>query len=231
MSELTFRDLRKELMQLHKAKEYTQAFDLIEKEQTHFPDNSLEISYWRISLKALLGKQADALEIFREGLDKGDLFPPRWMERDPDLASLHPLPEFQAMIEVCRQRLAQMRSESHPDLLVRQPVKQATPLPLLIAMHGNGNNMHNTVEHWSEVTNQGWLLAVPQSSQIVGTNAFVWDERETGISEVRAHLTELNSEHMIDPERVVLGGFSMGGGQAIWMALHQSVKTDRKSVV
>jgi predicted esterase len=59
----------------------------------------------------------------------------------------------------------------------------------------------------------------------VGPNEFIWDERETGISEVRAHLAKLASDYPVDRERVVLGGFSMGGGLAIWMALKQSIKT------
>jgi predicted esterase len=69
------------------------------------------------------------------------------------------------------------------------------------------------------------LLAVPQSSQIVASEAYVWDDREKGINEIREHLAKLSSEHTIDPERVVLGGFSKGGGQAILIALHQSIKT------
>ncbi len=66
---------------------------------------------------------------------------------------------------------------------------------------------------------------MPQSSQIIEPDAFVWNERETGISEVRAHLATLSNEYRVDAERVVLGGFSRGGGQAIWMTLHQSIKT------
>lgn len=225
MAERTYKNLRQELLELYQAKEYTWAYDLVEREQANFPSDARDIAYWRISLNALLGKQREALRIIRESLVQGDWFPPIWMGREPDLVSLQPMPEFQEMIELCRQRLAQMQSEAHPELLVQQPADQTGALPLLIALHGNGNNMNTTVEHWSGITTHGWLLAVPQSSQVVGPDAFVWDERESGINEVREHLAALNNEYHIDPERVVLGGFSRGGGQAIWMALHQSIKT------
>lgn len=95
----------------------------------------------------------------------------------------------------------------------------------MIALHGNNENASVTLEYWQEITAQGWLLAVPQSSQIYDPNSFVWDDREIGISEIRAHLASLSREQTVDQNRVVLGGFSMGSGQAVWMALNQSIKT------
>lgn len=225
MSTLTIREFRQELMQLYKAKEYIQALELAEKEQANFPTRVREISYWRLCLNALLGKQAEALHIFQDVLDRGEWFSPRWVEDDSDLVSLQPLPAFQAMVEACRQHVAELQKNARPRLLVREPAEQATALPLLIALHGNASNANDTVEHWSGITTEGWLLAVPQSSQVFEAETFVWDERETGIDEIRMHLATLSGEHKLAQERVVLGGFSMGGGQAIWMALHQSLKT------
>jgi len=225
MSELTFYILQEQLMGLYNAQEYRRAFELVEQEQASFPDQSREIAYWRLCMHALLGKPAEALDIFREALDRSEWFSPTWLKDDPDLASLQQLPAFQEMTEICLQRFKEAQANVQPELLVRKPEEQQKAFPLLIAMHGNTGNMHNTVEHWNNVITQNWLLAVPQSSQIVGQDAFVWDEREIGISEVRADLTRLSREYVIDPGRVVLGGFSMGGGQAIWMALQQSIKT------
>src|SRR5215469_1091572 len=119
-----------------------------------------------------------------------------------------------------------IQASARPELFVRQPVGQAeTLLPLLIGLHGNGDNATNTLESWSGITDHNWLLAIPQSSQLEQPGAYVWDDRERGESEIREHLVQLTREHAIDSGRVVLGGFSMGGGQAIWMALHQSIKT------
>ncbi len=223
MGNTTFHDLDQQLMSLYRAKEYQQAFELVEREQRNFPDQQRQIAYWRLCMHALAGKQAEALHIFREALDRGYWFPPKWLTDDPDLVSLQPLPEFQAMVEMCRRRLAE--ANARPELLVEQPAEHSTGLPLLIALHGNGGNAGDTIKEWSKVTARGWMIAVPQSSQIVGQDAFVWDDRELAINEIRDHLAKVSGEYAIDPERVVLGGFSMGGGQAIWMALRQSIKT------
>lgn len=225
MGEKTFRDLERQAMALYRTKEYEQAFELIEREKQDYPDHGRQIAYLRMCLHALTGRQTEALAILRAALDQGEWFPPRWLVEDTDLTSLQTLPEFQQMLEVCRQRLAEAQMTSKPELFVKQPEQQSEKLPLLIAMHGNGGNGRRAQEEWDKITTQGWLLAIPQSSQIAGPDAYVWDERETGISEVRAHLAKLSDEYRVNPQRVVLGGFSMGGGQAVWMALHQAVKT------
>ena len=66
---------------------------------------------------------------------------------------------------------------------------------------------------------------MPQSSQLIGPGECIWDNREQGSREVREHLAALTRTYAIDQERVILGGFSMGGSLAIWLALHQSIKT------
>ncbi|MGH2493549.1 MAG: alpha/beta hydrolase [Ktedonobacteraceae bacterium] len=225
MDELTLRAFIQQLMKLYDAKEYAQALEQIERERTNFPENTWEIAYWRLCINALLEQPAAALQIFQEALDRGIWFSPDRLVQEPDLISLRPLPEFQKMAEICRQRFVATRSAVQPELLVLQPAKQVAALPLLIALHGNAENASVTLEYWKGITTQGWLLAVPQSSQIYDQNSFVWDDREVGISEIRAHLASLSREQTLDQNRVVLGGFSMGGGQAVWMALNQSVKT------
>lgn len=225
MSTTTFRDLDRQFTNLYSAKEYQQAFELLEREHLNFPQQKRQITYLRICMHARLDKQAEALQIFHEALEQGDWLPPQWMTDGPSLVSLQPMPQFQEMVEVCRQRLAELQDNVRPDLLVEQPAEQATERPMLIALHGNGSNASETLQEWSKVTTHGWMLAVPQSSQIVGLDAYVWDNRDLATSEIREHLAKIASDYTIDPERLVLGGFSMGGGQAIWMALHQLVKT------
>ncbi|HKV59843.1 MAG TPA: alpha/beta hydrolase [Ktedonobacteraceae bacterium] len=225
MDELTLRAFIQQLMKLYDAKEYAQALEQVERERTNYPENTWDIAYWRLCMNALLGKQTVALQIFQEALDCGTWFSPDRLAQEPDLVSLRPLPEFQKMAEVCQQRFAALRPTIQPELLVLQPAQQVATLPLLIALHGNGENARVTVAYWKDITAQGWLLAVPQSSQLYDPNSFVWNDREIGISEIRAHLASLSREQILDQNRVVLGGFSMGGGQAVWMALNQSIKT------
>ncbi len=166
MSDMAFNDLDRQLMSLYGAKEYQQAFELVERERLHFPEQRRQIAYWRLCMHALTGKQTESLQIFRETLDQGYWFAPRWLADDPDLVSLQPLPEFQEMVEICSQRLVGLKAQ--PELLIAPPEEHSTKLPLLIALHGNGGNAGNALKARNRITSRGWLLAVPQSSQVIG---------------------------------------------------------------
>lgn len=223
MNKMTFQEFRQQATVLYQTNEYTRAFALVEEKHGNFPEHSAEIAYWRLCLHTLLGKQEEALQIFREALDVGSWFGPSMLEQDPDLAALRPLAEFQEMLEVCRQRLAQARDKVQPELHIVKPVEEGKPLPLLIALHGNQGNAYESLAEWRGITARGWLLGAATSSQIDGPGCFVWNDREIGASEVRQHVATLSGEYEVDPERIVLGGFSMGGGLAAWMALTQAI--------
>lgn len=223
MDKTSFYNFQHHINRLYYANEFAQAFALIEEKSVDFPEHSAPIAYWRLCFHTLLGKQGEALQIFRETLDQGDWFGPSMLEQDPDLAELRPLAEFQEMLEVCRQRLAQAKDKVQPELHILKPVEEGKSLPLLIALHGNQGNAYESLAEWRGITAHGWLLSAATSSQIDGPGCFVWNDREIGVSEVRQHLTALNGEYVLDPERIVLGGFSMGGGLAVWMALTQAI--------
>lgn len=223
MSNQTYHDLDKQLIKLFEEKEYQQVLAVVEQEQANFPTHLLDFLYWRISIVNLLGKQELALQLFRTAIEQGSWFVPDWMVQDEDLASLRPLPEFQELLSICRQHQAAAQAKSCPDLLVIPSDPQIATPPMLITLHGNMGNMHDTAEEWCAITTRGWLLAVPQSSQMIGQTAYVWNDRERGVHEVCTHFAALNEKHAVDPGRVLLGGFSKGGGLAIWMALHQLV--------
>ncbi len=223
MSNQTYYALDKQLFKLFEEKEYQQVLDLIEQEQANFPTHTLYFVYWRICMTNLLGKREEALRLFREAVEQGYWFTPDWMAEDEDLVSLHPLPEFQSLLATCRQRLLQAQAEVRPELRVLPPDPPVAPAPLLIALHGNMSNSNDTAEEWRAITGRGWLLALPQSSQLAGQTAFVWNDRARSISEICAHFATVNEQYSVDAGRVVLGGFSKGGGLAIWMALHQLI--------
>ena len=42
-------------------------------------------------------------------------------------------------------------------------------------------------DRWGPAVSRGWLLGLPQSSQVAGPDMFVWDEREWAAREVQAH--------------------------------------------
>ena len=225
MSEITFHALFRQLIAADRANDSTRALALAEQAADRFPERAKQTLHWRICLTAGIGEQEQSLQLLREALTQGYCYPPSALEREPALTSLRDLAAFKELLEMNNERFAEIQAHARPELLVVPSVQQATTYPLLIALHGNGSNARDTSKYWTEITTQGWLLALPQSSQLIGPGECIWDNREQGSREVREHLAALTRTYAIDQERVVLGGFSMGGSLAIWLALHQSIKT------
>jgi poly(3-hydroxybutyrate) depolymerase len=212
-------------MEAYRANEYTRALAFAQQASDRFPERAKQVFHWRICLTAVSGKQEQSLQLFKEALTQGYCYPPASIEKEPDLVSLRNVAAFKELLEMNNQRFAEIQAHARPELLVVPSAQQATTYPLLIALHGNSSSARDTSKYWAEITAQGWFLALPQSSQLIGPGECIWDNRERGSGEVREHLTALTSMYAIDQERVILGGFSNGGGLAIWLALHQSMKT------
>ena len=65
----------------------------------------------------------------------------------------------------------------------------------------------------------GFVVAVPQSSQAMWKDSYVWNDLEIAKDEVARDYARLTQKYSLDPQRVVLAGHSMGGEAAIWLAL------------
>ena len=224
MTNRDFYALNKQLFALYESKAYQQVLDLVEREQANFPRHTEQLTYWRICMTNLLGRQEEALRLFREAVEQQGLwFEPDWAAQDKDLASLQPQPEFQELLAICRQRLAEAQASARPELYLVQPGQRTEKTPLFCALYGNMNNSEIALEEWRPITEHGWLLAVPQSSQLMAQGMYVWNDRARSISEICSHFTAIQEAHPLDKKRIVLGGFSKGGGLAVWMALHQLI--------
>jgi dienelactone hydrolase len=146
------------------------------------------------------------------------------LREDDDLDSLQGLPEFERLAAICEERYATAVAQATPQLLTVEPKHASRPFPLLLALHGNNSNSETSVEYWRSAVDRGWLLALPQSSQLGDFDVYVWNDRERAIAEVREHAATIQGEYVIDPARVVVGGFSMGGGLAIWLAVSGAIE-------
>jgi predicted esterase len=84
-----------------------------------------------------------------------------------------------------------------------------------------GGNAAGIAAYYRDLAQQGWLVAALQSSQISNPGGYVWDDHDVAVQEITEHYAGLCAEYPIDPQRVVLAGFSQGGGLAIQLAFEQ----------
>jgi predicted esterase len=211
-------------LRLHREKKYAEAFDLLTREGTRFPDRNPRIQFWRACMASRLGETQQALSILQAAVGAGYWYSEHQLRRDDDLEPLWNLPEYDGLVDVCLERFAAAQAEAKPELVVVEPASGPGPWPLLIALHGNSSSAQASIEYWRPAVSSGWLVALPQSSLIGGPDAFVWNDWALAEKEVAAHFRALQKRYEIDEERVALGGFSMGAGAATWLALKGTPK-------
>jgi predicted esterase len=151
----------------------------------------------------------------------GQWFSTRMLRQDPDLASLQGIPEFERLVSACEElrSAAQAKAESRRLTVVPEATSPLAKLPLLIALHGNGSNASAELDHWAAAAASGWLLMLPQSTQVETPDGYSWWDRDWAVREALRHIGEVTSQHPVDPSRIVVGGFSAGAGLAIRLAL------------
>lgn len=215
---MDFNQMAGELFGLYEEGDYRRALDLVIREAPRFPEARAQTAFWRACLHAVLGEAGEALRVLREAVDAGLWFAPSKLRMDPDLAPLQGLPVFEELVRICEQRRDALQARAVTSRITLE-AGGAGPAPLLLALHGNNGNAARTVEYWKGAAASGWIVALPQSSQVGGPDVYVWDDWDRGEREVRQHYEELCARLPVDRDRVVVAGFSMGGGLAIWLAL------------
>ena len=226
MAETTWDAVEREFWHLYRSGAYAQALDLVIENEALFSRRG-RFYNWKMCMAARVGDIRLALETLQEALDTGIWFGHASLREDEDLEPLQGLPEFERLAAICEQRYATAAAQATPQLLTMEPEHASPPYPLLMALHGNNSNSEASVDFWRAAANRGWLLTLPQSSQLGDFDAYVWNDRERAIAEVREHDAAIRREYEVDPARVVVGGFSMGGGLAAWLAVSGAIEARR----
>jgi len=197
---------------------YADALNVTEQLAVEFPDEIATTSFWRVCLLSRMGKIDEALKAMSNALEGGMWWSEWQLRRDEDLTPLQGSPAFEAMVAECRARQAAAQRDSKPEVSVHLPGGDG-PHPLLIALHGRGSGPDRDFRYWEPVLQMGWVLAMPQSSQLGSPNTFIWDDAARAQEEIAAHYENLRERYPMDPQRVILAGFSQGAGLAIRICL------------
>src|SRR6266704_2939121 len=99
------------------------------------------------------------------------------------------------------------------NLLTFVPTHPREKMPLPIALHGNQSSAEASLGYWRPAVSAGWLLAMPQSTRADEDGKYIWNRpgyNEWPVEEIQTHYDNLISQHSIEPENVIIAGFSMG---------------------
>jgi predicted esterase len=221
----TFDNLQDEIFRLHGENAFKQAIELLNREGGRFVENQARILFWKLCFHSLNGETDLALQTLADGLDRGLWYGETWLRADPDLKPLQGNPEFERLVAISIERARELAAQTTPTRLDIAPGGDAiAPYPLLIALHANNSSAQLSVDYWRPATEQGWSLSLPMSTQAASSDTARWDEEEWATRDVQYHYREIMDQQSIDPERVAIGGFSMGGRQALMLGLTGAIQ-------
>lgn len=200
------------------------AHDLVVSGIEHLPENAYFLRFVRSMLLARLGDTTLALDVLGDVIEDGEYWTSEAYWQDADFDSIRAEPEFARLHKQSTERLLIAQRAARPELFTFMPEDEGSAMPLLLALHGNHSSVLWHQEHWSPAAETGWLVAMPQSSQLVGqdsngNHAFSWDDDAIVDREIAAHLSGLRAAYQLDPAQVIVGGFSRGAETAIRLVL------------
>jgi predicted esterase len=223
--ERTYQEMRAEVVALFQAESFAEAATILEGALPQYPDhlvaNTTNLAIMRVSMEDFEG----AGEALLYGLNH-DV----WYSKYAFLADFWalfrgttPYGDFEARNEMARAR-AQLRVRPRLEVSLPEGFDPSKSYPLFIALHGGGENVDVFMPEWtSPLLQEEFIVAFPQSTQLVAMNGFNWTE-DVGksLEEIQAAYEEVIERYPVDMEQVVVGGFSSGGVASLEVVLQDA---------
>ncbi len=167
---------------------------------------------------ALNGDKQEALSALKKSIEYG-WDDPAWIARDEDLQSLH----GDAQLEQLQAEATKVRDE---DVFVYVPdsVQRDKPAPLLVALHGGGDNPREFAAYWKDVAaERGVVVAAPRGPLRVAQGGYSWQllsnprllDDAAAEQAVDRAIARAHQACKIDEKKIILGGFDQGGELAV----------------
>src|SRR5207245_8752191 len=134
-------------------------------------------------------------------------------------------PHFKAIIADSERLKQRALSTGKPRLMVLTPRTYSPEErhPLIIALTPRVGHPGEFAEHWNGAQNQGFLLAVPHSSQPISSEEYCWDDPERSERDVAWAYRQVRDKYNIEPAKVIVAGFSQGAALAIYLTLNRTI--------
>ncbi|KAB2452218.1 alpha/beta hydrolase [Bacillus sp. CH126_4D] len=219
---MTYIQLLNETLHCYANEGSLEAYTYIMEHAKSIVGNEAQIYNFKYALAGAAGLEEEALQLMKEAIiEKGFWYGNEYLISDDDLKPLHKFEEFHKMVQLCKEREELAKKTERADVKYIEGKKKEK---LLIAMHGDQENIGIVEPYWKSVLDQDYTLAIPQSSQVQFSGGFVWDDIHRGKEELKEHYVNFKENHTV--ESVIVGGFSAGARVALYTILQKDIDVD-----
>jgi len=227
LKRITYTNLLNRTLEIYMKGDHLEAYNFITENYKGVKGNLAQIYNFRYSIANEVGLEELALQIMREAIvEKGFWYQYKYLIEDEDLKSLNKYKEFAELLDICKKRESAAKRKEKPDLKIVVPDKMNKQFkhPLIIALHGDQENIEITEEYWSSCIDKNYLLALPQSSQIQFSEGYEWKDIDKGSRELKEHYKNILEKRNIDSDNIIIAGFSAGGRVALYSILKDIIQ-------
>jgi len=222
----TYQEMRAHIGKLYQEKKYAEAAEILEKALTQFPDHLHANTYNLALMYVQLDEAKKALQILEYGSEhdvwygKYDFLVEIWAP----LRNLGGFNSFNRKNEKKREE-AQKAVEPKLEVFVPKNYDRGKKYPLFIALHGGGETIEGFKPQWtSDLLKNEFIVAYPQSSQMITMNGFNWTEDiELAKREIKEAYEKIIQKFPVDSSQVIVGGFSSGGVASLEVVLDNTI--------
>jgi predicted esterase len=207
--------------------DYLEAYNFITENYKGIKGSLAQIYNFRYAIANKAGLEKLALQIMSKAIvEKGFWYQYNYLIEDEDLKSLNKYKKFNALLDICKKRELEAKRNEEPALKIIVPNKidEKYKYPLIIALHGDQENIEITEDYWNSCIHKNYLLALPQSSQIQFSEGYEWKDIEKSSRELREHYESILEKYNIDSDNIIIGGFSAGGRVALYSILKDIIQ-------
>jgi tetratricopeptide (TPR) repeat protein len=224
MTYSTYDEVRDEIRALYNQKKYAEALEIVESVRDQFPEQRYNLTWNLAVLYKECGEHRKALDTFERGVEEGMIYPLwRGVEFWKPLESYDQYDGIMTKIEQMRDDAT---AKTAPAVEVQLPTAYTpeTAYPLFITLHGGNESIDDVRDKWrSNILDEKYIHTFIQSSQVFSQKGFSWTDSEIGRKDIRSIYEKVINEYSVDTERVIIGGFSQGGGMALDITLSGTI--------
>jgi len=206
-----FEIIRSAIFEKYNEGKYLESLKLVNEASSIYSDQDDSILYWKACFYSLLGQSKNAIDALKAAYDKGIWWSPRQFESDPDLDNLRNEGEFIIIKNKMEEKYRKASIDAEMEMVIEERDESEG---YLLNLHWKNDNIEHYRKFFTHSLDAIGIGAIyVQSSQIMSSRGYCWDDKAIAQSEVeKAIVNKVNKIR-------AMCGYSQGANIALMMSI------------